>query len=509
MTEQKKPPQDLTPGIEADDDEVLEEPEQTSREAPAKPGVKSSAVGVAIIALALLAGVMDRVVPPGPRAFARITPESPGGVLACPFFYAGNGRSWLHLANAGAKDSKITVTTVRGGKDKLLFKTLTVKPGYTATVQIDQSVKSEASAIVEYAGGDVAASRTSVFAVGEQARGGVAAPCVRAGDRTLIGAAGTTLNAESSLWLLNPSTSDAVADVSLLAGGEESTPEALKSFIIKARDRRKIRLGDFAFDQKNVAPVVRVQTGVVAADLVLSSVNGITLTPATPPRELMAGIAAADGGTVLTDVVALGEANSVSDASVMTVEGQSIFSALAQDLEPSSPITVSPVDKKTPVAGVKIALRDGSPIAAALRWLVKLPNGNSDIAAGLMGEPSQRLVAVSGDPAGSQQSRVLLANPSEGQAVVRLSLLTPEGRRPAGTIPDIVLEPGTALSVPIGTVKGAFAIQAESSQTIVMTLSSTVVGRADVSSFSVAGLPPVSSQTVGIENDPRLGIPVG
>lgn len=507
------PPQDPVVDELIDDEDQIDESTQTEDGLPAqpeKPGVRRSIVGLLALIVAVAMIVADRVSPPersAGRPVAGTRPVDAGGLLACPFFHAGNGRAWLHLANAGSTSSKITVTTVRGGSSPLKFKTLTLKPGSVQTIPVEQSIlSSQASAFVEFAGGEVFASRTAVFASGEH-RGGVAAPCLRAGDRTLVAPSGATLNAETSLVLLNPSSSDAVADVSFLFEGDELAPEALKSIVVKARDRRVVRVGDFVFDQKTVASVLRVRTGVVAADAIVTSVRGVTLTPAVPPRERLAGVAAADAGDVIADVVAFGEANAVTDASVMTPQGQTAFTALAEDLEPSTPVSVMPLRERVPAAGVTISLRDGSPIAGALRWIVKLPTGKGDVAAGMLGVPARRLVAVTGEPAFAQGTRVLLANPSEADATITLRLLTPSGMAPPETIPEVTLAPGTTVSVPIGTIKGAFGIVIESSESIVGTLSSTIVGRSEVSSFSVTFQPVVRDPLVAVETDPRLGVP--
>ncbi len=476
-------------------------------EPPPRITGRRGVLGLAVLLTVTGAAVADRLSPPSaPAPAALVAPISPGGVLACPFLFHGNGRSWVHLANAGAQQSKITVTTVRDGKVPPMFRTFTLEPGRTRTLPLDLSVKQPSGAIVDFAGGQIAASRTSLFSYADGQRGGVAAPCLPAGARTLVTPSGSTLKSDTTLILLNPSTSDAVADVSLLADGEETQKEGLKAIVVGARSRKTFRLGDFAFDQPSVAAVVRVRSGVLAADALIGSARGLTLSPGVAPSESLAGVAAGDGGIVLADVVGLGENDSVTDASVLTPEGQTAFSALAQALEPASPQSVQPHDKKAPAIGVRISLRDGSPLAAGLRWVVQLPNGKGDVAAGMVQPPERRLFAVSGEPASAPQSRILVANASGVPATIRFTLMTEAGRQPAGTIPEVTLDAGKTISVPIGAVKGPFAVLAESTQVIAMTLSSTVIAK-EVSAFSVSGVAVFRPEPVAVDLDPRLGVP--
>ncbi|GAC1412045.1 MAG: hypothetical protein NVSMB57_07400 [Actinomycetota bacterium] len=461
---------------------------------------------VGLVVLLLLTGgiVLDRVSPARAPHVAAIDPVAPGGLLACPFLFSGNGRSWMHFANSGNVASKITWTTVRE-KAPPIFKTFSLDAGRAVTMPLDPSVHEPAGAIVDYAGGEVVASRTSVFNAGAARHGGIGAPCTRAGERVLIVPNGATLNSETSVILLNPGTSDALADVSLGSDGQQSAPEGLKNIVVPARGRSTIRVGDFAFDQKAVAAIVTVRTGLLAADGIVASANGISLTPAVAPGTEFAGVAPADGGSMITDVVAYGENDAVTDASLMTREGSTAFANLPQDLAPFTPSAVSPSETKSATLGVDLSLRDGSDFAASLRWVVRLSNGRSDVGSAMMIEPAPRLVAVTGDPVGGAQSRILIGNPSEAPATVHITLITAAGRG-TGAFQDPTLEPGSVVSIPAGSVKGPFAVLAESTQPIVMTIASSVVGK-DVVAFGISGLPRDTADPVVIEQDSRLGVP--
>ncbi|HVL90525.1 MAG TPA: DUF5719 family protein [Actinomycetota bacterium] len=467
------------------------------------------AVGLAFALLLGGAIAADRMEPPSPIAAPPVVPLTPGGVLACPFLFNGNGSSWLHLVNAGSDTSKVTVTTVRENADPL-FRTFTLDAGKTTTMTLDPAVRQASGAIVQFSGGEVAASRASMFGAGAGGRAGAAASCARAGDRTIVVPSGATLGADTTVLLLNPSTSDAVADVSLLTGGEELRPEGLKGIVVEARSLRRIRVGDFAFDERFVSTVIRVRTGVLAADGLISAPSGISLVPGGPPRRDLAGVATLSAGQGLIDVVGVGEADTVADAALLSPDGLTAFTALSEAIVPSTPQTVSllPEGERIAATGAVLGVREGSGLSAALRWVVRLPNGRGDVSASEMLPPARRLMAVTGAPASAAQSRILLGNPGNAPAIVNLDLLTEQGRQSPAPFQGIRIEPGQALSLEIGTFPGSFAVVAVADRPVVMAISSTALSPV-LASFTVTGHAAPAPQAVPVEPDPRVGVPAG
>lgn len=461
------------------------------------------AIGVAAVALIAGAITADRISPAQSVSSRPVAPLAPGGLLACPVLYQGNGSGSLHVANVGAEASKVIVTTVREGAGSL-FRSFTLAAGKVTTMGLDPTVRQKAGAIVQFSGGEIVASTIATFRDGPGSSGGVASSCRRAGDRTIVVPSGSTLKAETRIVLLNPSTSDAAAEISLLVDGEELTPEGLKGFEVRSRSRREFRVGDFAFDARNVATVIRVRTGVMVAAGIVASERGVSITPGGPLLRTAAGVAVTAAGSGLLDVVALGDQDTVADASEMTAEGLTAFAALSEAIEPLRPQSTSLGDEKLVATGVVLSVRDGSPIASALRWVVQIPDGRGDIAGSEMREPARRVVAVSGAPAVAAQSRVLIGNPSDRDVAVTLRVVTDQGIGPSR--PAVTVQAGRAVSLPVGDVKGPFAVIAESPVGIAMAISSTVVG-STVSSFTVTGLPMPDSVAVPVERDPRTGVP--
>lgn len=462
-------------------------------------------LAIGIVALLLAAGAItaDRMAAPAAVTPRPVVPLAPGGLLACPVLYQGNGDAWLNVANVGDEASKVIVTTVREGADPL-FRSFTLDAGKVTTMGLDSAVRQKAGAIVQFSGGEVVASRATTFRDSPGRSGGVAAACRRAGDRTIVIPSGSTLNAETRIVLLNPSTSDAAAEISLLVDGEERTPEGLKGFEVQPRSRREFRVGDFAFDARNVATVIRVRTGVMVADGILASERGISITPGGPPVRSAAGVAVTGAGAGLLDLVTVGDQDTVSDASLFSAEGLTAFAALSEAVEPLRPQSTSLGEEREAATGVVLSVRDGSPVAAALRWVVQLPDGRGDVSGSEMRAPARRLVAVSGPPAVAAQSRVLIGNPGDVDATVTLRILTDRGVSDAQ--PQVSVQAGRAVSVPIGDVKGPFAVIVTSTAPVAMTITSTVIG-SGLSSFTVTGQPMPSSVAVPVERDPRAGVP--
>lgn len=459
--------------------------------------------GIGLAALVMFAGAAaaDRFAPAESRPAARIAPLDPGGVLACPFFGAGNGRSWLHVANIGSASSKVTITTVRQGAAPLT-RTLTLAAGRTLAHTLDPATRQPSGAIVSYAGSEVIASRTSLVTV-EGHSGGVAAPCSAASGQTLVTATGSTLKAETTLYLLNASSSDAVASILFVAGGIETEPQSVQGIVVPRRSIRRVRVGDFVFDQRNAAAIVRVRTGVLAADALLSSERGISLTALTPPSDALSGVGAADAGGGIVDLLAMGEADSVTEASLLTQEGQSALAALPPSLEPAFPQSFGLGSDKSPALAAVVNLSDGPPLAGGYRWIVQLPNGRGDVAGVTLRAPGRRMAAVIGEPASPSQTRLMLANPSDRVVRVRLRLLGPAGPLP---LEEVTLQPGASVKREVGSGKGPVAVVAEAEVPIMAALGSTVAPR-EVNAFAVEALPARDARSVEIATDPRLGVP--
>jgi hypothetical protein len=471
---------------------------------------RPQALGFVVAALVAAGIAVDQVSPAVPPPPVQVAPLSSGGVWGCPFVYAGNGRAWLHLANAGTDPSVVRVSFVRD-RARRIVQEVRLGPGQAATLPADTRLGRASGAIVEYAGGEVFASRTAVFdaPVGLSAarRGAVGAPCSRAGEETIVAPSSSTLAAETTLVLLNPSSSDALVDVSFAEGGDEFTPEKLSRVVVPARGRRQFRAGDFAFDVRALAIIVRVRSGRVVADALVATSSGLVLSPGRPPSPSLVAIASTSGGSARVDVAALGDQDAIVAATSLSPAGRTALEALAGEVPADAPVVAGLGPAKAAAVAASLALREGPGLVATAVWAVGSAAGRGDFAASEARPPARRIVAVAGPPAVSQQMRLLVANPNDGDATFSVTILTAGGPVSAPGLTDVRLAAGrtTALSLPpaAGTLGAALV----SDLAVGMTLAATVAGSRDAVAFGIAGVEVSRSPPVGITLDQRLGVP--
>lgn len=424
--------------------------------------------------------------------------------------YAGNGRAWLHLANAGNGPSVVRVSFVRD-RARRVVQEVNLGAGEAATLPADTRLGRASGAIVEYAGGEVFASRTAVFdapiGLSRPRRGAVAAPCSRAGGSTLIVASASTFAAESTIVLLNPSSGDAVVDVSFVEQGDEITPEKLTRFIVPARGRRQVRAGDYAFDVRAVSAVVRVRSGRVVADGLVASGGGLTLSPGLPPAGRLVALGTTAAGSARLDVAAPGEQDALVEATTLSPGGPNAFSPLASEVAANAPKVAGLAPAKTEALGVSLLLREGSPLAATAVWAVPSASGSGDFAASDARPPARRLVAVAGAPAAAPQAKLLVANPNEGTATFSVTLLTSGGPVSSPALSSVSLGPGRAIALRLGAGSGPFGVALTADLPLGATLAASVPGKDSTLAFAVSGTEVRPRRPVRVALDRRLGIP--
>lgn len=471
-------------------------------------------LAIALVLALAAAAVADAIFPARPSAPRPDRAGSPGGVWGCPFAWAGNGAGWLHLANAGRTPSSVRVTFVQDGSGPV-DRRLGIAPGYATTIPVPRTVKRAAGAIVEFAGGDLVVARSAFFTAAPGVSGGVAASCSRAGPETLVVPQGSTFRAETHLVLLNPGTSDAVVDVSLLVDGLELEPEKLRRRIVRGRSRLVIRVGDFAFDARAVAVVVRSGSGRVVADAVLSSRGAVELIPAIGPGRELVALAGAGGGRGSFASVTFGDEDAIVDARVLSPGGQGAYEPLAGGLAPGTPRLIGLPAESAGVGAVALAVaaRGGSPLAPGARWQV--PSGTKgavvfETAVSTGVPPAHRSLAVLGPPADPRGMRLLLANPGERRATVRVTLLTNSGPLAPLQLQSLSLEPGrtAALGLPdVAPTATVGALVESSDGLVVAVLEGKAVRGEGFGAYAVTGVPFLAPARVAVEPDPRAGVP--
>ena len=454
------------------------------------------------------AGLADRFAPASPWLPAADPPAEPGGAWACPFLKAAGFPGWLHFANFGRVASHVRVTYVPDRKPPVV-QAFDIGPGRAGTIGAPAAIRSSAAgAIVEYAGGDLVVSRTA-FLTANGGTGGAAAPCGRPGAQAVVASQGATLGVESHLILLNPGTSDAVVDVSLLFDGQELEPESLRGRVVPARGRLVIREGDFAFDERAVAGVVQARSGRVVADVLLAARGLIELVPAVGAASETVAIGNTAGGRLLFSAVAIGDADAVTDSRTLSRDGQGVFEPIAGGLPPNAPLLAEIPKDSFPAGPVAVAVTSStSPVALGARWQVTGRGGVVEQAATVAVPPADRAMAVIGPPALAGELRLLVANPAERDARISVTVVTDAGTTAPPALQQVTLGAGESIQLSLAGVGGSGTLG-------VLITSVGAPGAAAVpaialqpsfGAYAVTAIPDLPRPVVAVDPDPRAGV---
>jgi hypothetical protein len=466
---------------------------------------------LAVFAVLVLGGAATAdVVWPAKRPKPRTVPAvAPGGVWGCPYLYAGNGRAWLHLVNAGEEASRIRITYVRDDASAVISN-LVLAGRHAGSLTFNTALRRPTAAIIEYAGGAVFASRTAIVSnAGAKRSGALGAACTRAATGVLAVPTGSTLNADTMISILNPATSDATVDVSLVTRDDELRPERLQGLVIPRRSRRMVRIGDYAFDEGAAGAIIHIRSGRVVADGLLATGAGLAIVPAQEPVSSLVGLAIAERGSARLDALAPGENDLVLRSSLLTIDSQTVFADPTEHgLEARIPATFG-LAGRAPAIAVTLESRDGGTFVAATRWQAGTLAGQSvprriDIAAApglLLG---RRLVAVSGPPASGSQTKIVIANPGETAAAVTLTLLRGSNQVVIGVR---TVEAGRVLTLDAGRFGGVVGIVASSDQPVAMMLTGLAPQPKFFAAFAIGAIPMLDPPSVPVEIVERVGVP--
>lgn len=462
-----------------------------------------------MVVLALTgAALADRLAPADPPLSPPDAPMDAGGAWACPFVKAAGSPGWLHVANFGSVRSHVRVTYLPDRKPPV-SQVFDVGAGRAGTVSTPGSIRgSAAGAIVEYAGGDLSVTRTA-FLTANGGTGGAAAPCGKPGAQALVAAQGGTLGLDTQLILLNPGASDALVDMTLIFDGQTLEPESLRGRIVPARGRLVVREGDFAFDERSVAAVIRVRSGRVVADTLLAARGLIELVPAVGAQRETVAIGSSKAGTLLFTAVTVGEVDAVTEGRTLTTTGQGVFEALASGLPPNVP-RVSGVPEGTADPGpAAVAVSSSTaPVALGSRWQVIGRGGIIEQAATAGVPPAHRAVAVIGPPALPANLRLFLANPTEQEARVRITVATENGLSNPVALQAVTVSAGHALELSLADVarSGTVGVLITSTGAPVAAVIQAIAFRPAFGVYAVAAIPETPRPPVAIEPDPRAGV---
>ena len=461
---------------------------------------------LALFLVLVVAGfaLVDRFSAAAPPLPAADKPRHAGGVWACPVVKMEGAAGFIHLVNSGPGSSIVRITYVPDGR-KPIERAITVAEGRATTIGTPGSLLPVAAgAIVQYAGGTITASRTAFF-------GGAAgaAVCSRPGAATVVVPQGSTLKAETQLVLLNPTAADAVVDIALLQqSGEALRPQLLTGRVIPAGSRLVLREGDFAFDLRTVAAMITASTGRVVVDGALIAPATVDIVPGVPAGRDVAAVANNARGEAWFSVVAVGQADAVTTASVLTPQGSTAFGPLVTALAPERPLFSK---ASTPTHG-PLALHvvsETSPVTIGARWQIVASNGAADWAVSSGAVPARHVLAVVGSPATPAATRLLITDPDTAEAIVNVTVFTERGPSAPAALQGVHIAPGRAVALGFSGLAPNATIGVEIRSTgggVVAALESTVTTPV-FAAYAVTAVPVITPPPVAVVSDPRQGVP--
>jgi hypothetical protein len=237
------------------------------------PGVRGRVVGVAVLAALLVASgfLLRRSVGAGPAPAG--VGDDRSGAWFCPHGGGEGYRGWIAVTNPESRPVRVRLTTL-GARGSLERSTFTV-PASRQVIRSVPATRSEASTMVEYFGGWVAAG--SILRGGSDPAYLAAERCAPGPRRTWYVPDATTARGESSyLVVMNPFAQDAAVDVVIRTDRRgEIHPGALTPYVVPAGTSVALGLNTYVLqapDEQLVSGEVQVRLGRVVT-------GGLTISP--------------------------------------------------------------------------------------------------------------------------------------------------------------------------------------------------------------------------------------
>jgi Family of unknown function (DUF5719) len=383
------------------------------------------------------------------RGLGPYTPPPPAvaatssGAWLCP--HGGGPEAWkatLYLANPGAGDVTARITSMSARRPAAPFD-VDVPAQTTIAVEVP-AVGREASALVEYFGGWIAAGWVTQGGGGEIGVG--AEPCAPDAGRTWFSPDGTTEKGEDAyILVMNPFAEDAVFDVVLLTPKRAPIRSSeLSDVVLHPGKSVAFRANAFAEGEPAVGAEVDVALGRVAvSSLGISREAGIRSvigqTDVAPQAFLPAG--AGSGQSTLVLMVP-GERQVSFGATLLSADPSAPAGGLTEAAQ--NPTSARPYPVTTSGASSIDVVSQGSVPFAAIQRAIGV--GNDDAATGGAAQAGSDWVvlpAIAGEPA---HPSLMIVNPGNTTVTVTLHALAPEGATPPADI---------TLVVPAGSVRVA------------------------------------------------------
>jgi hypothetical protein len=412
-------------------------------------------VAAALLLSVLLVGglvALDRLVGPaqpgrGPAVgeAVGVAPGDVSGTWFCPHGGGEGWRAWIAVANPSDRTATLQVTTVgtAGGRVETPAE---VRPRTAAYIEVPAD-QPPASSTVEVFGAPVGAG----MVVSLPDRDGVAAdPCAADAAREWLVPGGTTIRGERArLVIMNPFSTEATVEVSLVASRRIVRPGALRGLVLPPRRSASVDLNRFALGEAALTASVQATLGRVVTGAVGISTEGVRSAIGTPaPARTWVLPGTADDGQ--------------TDLQVMVPGRQEVpFRVRAQHVDGQAPL----LDEAAVAGGFAErfeleAERAGLVVEAAgtRPFVVSRRTGSEDAGDGALtagATPSAtRWLALPASRPGGGGTRLILVNPGGDTARARVTLLSDTGPVDAPSLGNVVLGAGRIVVLDLTSVVG-------------------------------------------------------
>ncbi|MGH2727026.1 MAG: DUF5719 family protein, partial [Actinomycetota bacterium] len=255
--------------------------------------------------------------------------------------------------------------------------------------------------------------------------------------------------------------------------------------------------------------VIRVRSGRVVADALLAARGLIELVPTVGAQRQTVAIGSSKAGTLLFTAVTVGEIEAVTEGRTLTTTGQGVFEALATGLPPNVPRVAGIPEGTADPGPIAVAVSSSTaPVALGSRWQVIGRGGIVEQAATAAVPPARRAVAVIGPPALPANLRLLVANPTEQEAQVTITVATENGLSSPAVLQGVTVSGGHSLELSLAGVAraGTVAVLVTSSGAPIAAAIQAIAFQPAFGVYAVTAIPETPRQPVAVDPDPRAGV---
>jgi Family of unknown function (DUF5719) len=293
-------------------------------------------------------------------------PAEESGLLLCPHGGGEGYRAWVVAANPGTVPADLRVTTYAAGADAVTT-AARLEPGTHRYFEVG-APRMAAASTVEFFGAEVGAG---VVVAGPDGVGLAAEPCsAQAGSTWYVPESSTLRGEEAHVVVFNPFATDAVVDMTLLAGDRLLRPSAFKGVVLGPGETRSFPLNRFALGEDALAARVTAVLGRVGVSGVVIGKAGLRSTLAVRAPSRIRALPGTGDGPEGALVIATPTALEVPfRAAALTADGE--VPALDLELLPGGTAGAFPIE--TPDAGLVVTADGDRPFVAGRRLVPAAP----------------------------------------------------------------------------------------------------------------------------------------